>query len=261
MSVDLPAFGKPTRPTSASSFSSSRRSFLRRARPAAPCAARGWSTWRSARCPCRLARRARPGRGRLRSARSASRRSGCRDRRSSRRPACRSAPAARDLRRLWPVQFEPMPCCAALGVELGMEAVVDQRVGVRAGDDEDRAAVAAVAAARAAARDELLAAERQAAAPAVARRRRGCRLRQRTCESGNRVTASDSHYPITRLALLLERHDADDPAVCAVVFELHAAGDLREDRVVLAAAGVQPGRNRRPRWRTMMVPPLTRLPS
>ena len=57
---------------------------------------------------------------------------------------------------------------AALGVELGMEAEVDQGVDVRAGDDEDRAAVAAVAAARAAARDELLAAERQAAAPAVA---------------------------------------------------------------------------------------------
>ena len=57
---------------------------------------------------------------------------------------------------------------AALGVELRVEAVVDEGVGVRAGDDEDRAAVAAVAAARAAARDELLAAERQAAVSAVA---------------------------------------------------------------------------------------------
>ena len=51
-----------------------------------------------------------------------------------------------------------------------MEAVVDERVGVRAGDDEDRAAVAAVAAARAAARHELLAAERQTSASAVAGR-------------------------------------------------------------------------------------------
>ena len=50
-----------------------------------------------------------------------------------------------------------------------MEAVVDEGVDVRAGDDVDRAAVAAVAAARAAARDELLAAEREAAASAVAR--------------------------------------------------------------------------------------------
>src|SRR5262249_27015108 len=56
---------------------------------------------------------------------------------------------------------------AALGVELGMEPEVDQRVGVRARDDEDGAAVTAVAAARPASRDELLAAEREAAAPAM----------------------------------------------------------------------------------------------
>ena len=54
---------------------------------------------------------------------------------------------------------------AAVGVELRMEAEVDQRVEVGAGDDVDRAAVAAVAAVRAAARDELLAAEAQAPRP------------------------------------------------------------------------------------------------
>src|SRR5262249_48098191 len=37
------------------------------------------------------------------------------------------------------------------------------------------------------------------------------------------------------------RVDADDAAVGAVVLELHAAGDLREDRVVLAEPGVQAG--------------------
>src|SRR5207302_6204699 len=59
---------------------------------------------------------------------------------------------------------------AAPRAEFGMEAVVDERVGVRARDDEDRSAVAAVAAARAAARHELLAPEREAAAPAMAGR-------------------------------------------------------------------------------------------
>ena len=41
--------------------------------------------------------------------------------------------------------------------------------------------------------------------------------------------------------MLLDGDDADDAPARAVVFELHAAGDLREDRVVLAAAGVQAG--------------------
>ena len=57
---------------------------------------------------------------------------------------------------------------AALGGELGMEAVVDEGVGVRARDDVDRTAGAAVSAARTAARHELLAPERQAAAAAAA---------------------------------------------------------------------------------------------
>ena len=41
-------------------------------------------------------------------------------------------------------------------------------------------------------------------------------------------------YPI-----LFGGNDADNPTHCAVVFELHAAGDLRKDRVVLADAGVE----------------------
>jgi len=57
---------------------------------------------------------------------------------------------------------------AAFAFELGVEAEVDQRVDVWAGDEIDGAAVPPVAAARAAARDELLAAERETAAPAVA---------------------------------------------------------------------------------------------
>ena len=61
-----------------------------------------------------------------------------------------------------------LPVLAALGVELGMEAVVDEGVGVCAGDDVDRSAVSAVAAARPAARHALFAAEGQASAAAVA---------------------------------------------------------------------------------------------
>ena len=68
-----------------------------------------------------------------------------------------------------------------------MEAVVDEGVGVRAGDDVDRAAVAAVAAARAAARHELLAAERQTSASAIACRDVNVDFVNEHTESGNRV--------------------------------------------------------------------------
>src|SRR5216110_2830134 len=48
-------------------------------------------------------------------------------------------------------------------------------------------------------------------------------------------------YQITRLLDLFGWNDADDPAHGAVVLELHAAGDLREDRVVFPDARVEPG--------------------
>jgi hypothetical protein len=59
---------------------------------------------------------------------------------------------------------------SAFCVELGMESVVDQGIGVRAGDDEDRAAVATVAAAGTAARHTQFTAERQASPPTCASR-------------------------------------------------------------------------------------------
>jgi len=59
---------------------------------------------------------------------------------------------------------------AALGVEQRVKSIADERIGVRAGDNDDRTTVAAVAAAWSAARDALLAAERQApASPAASR--------------------------------------------------------------------------------------------
>ena len=57
---------------------------------------------------------------------------------------------------------------AALGLVLGVETEMEQRVVVLAGDQYDVAAAAAVAAARTAARDKLLPPERQAAVAAVA---------------------------------------------------------------------------------------------
>src|SRR5262249_6022414 len=109
---------------------------------------------------------------------------------------------------------------AALSGKLGMEAEVDQRVDVRAGDDEYRTAVTTVAAARPAARNELLAAEGQTALSAV---------------PGFDVDVDlvDEH--------LLDWENADDAAFRAVILEADAARGLGEDRVVLAEPGVQAG--------------------
>ena len=253
--------GKPTRPTSASSFSSSRRSFLSPGSPG--CTLRGARLVDVAKCalpmPPRPPLRDEHALVRLRRGRpaGAAARPG---RRSSRRRACRSAPAARGRAPLWPVRFEPWPCSPRSAVELGMEAVVDEGVGVRAGDDVDRAAVAAVAAARAAARHELLAAERQASAAAVPAATWMSTSSTNMQESVMALIGSRSDHQCTDRDYSTGQ-DADDAAAGAVILEPHAAGDLREDRVVLAEAAFSPGRKRRPRWRTMIVPPVTRLPS
>src|SRR5262249_2964678 len=112
----------------------------------------------------------------------------------------------------------PLAVAAALGGELRMEAVIDQGVDVRAGHDDDGPTASAVAAARPAARYALLAAKGQTAPPAIA----GCNVD---------VDFVDEH--------LLDWLDADAAPVAAVVLELHAACDLREDRMVLAETGVE----------------------
>ena len=127
---------------------------------------------------------------------------------------------------------------AALGTELRMEAVVDEGVGVRAGDDVDRAAEAAVAAAGTAAGDELLAAERETSRAAVA------------CFDVN-VYFIDEHDYQTYLAgsMLMTRpmepwfSNFTRPAIFAKIVSSFPMPAFR------------PGRNRRPRWRTMIVPP------
>src|SRR5688500_11276457 len=96
------------------------------------------------------------------------------------------------------------------------------------GDDEDGAAVAAVTAARAAARDAHFAAERHAAVAAAA----GCDVDVDFVDEHERGGCSPAELA------LFDRDDADAAAVRAVARELHGAGDLGEQRVVLAAADV-----------------------
>ena len=161
--MDLPAFGNPTSPTSASSFSSSRRL---RSSP-------GLAVFV-------LGRRLVGGGGEARIAPAAASALGddeplarlgeivtavrrCR----RRRPSCRPAPGF-DRRAVPPGPVAAFAVTAALGLVLGIEAEMEQRVVVLAGNHDDVAAAAAVAAAGPAPRDELLAAERQAAVSAVA---------------------------------------------------------------------------------------------
>src|SRR5437667_6838053 len=123
-----------------------------------------------------------------------------------------------------------------------MKPVVDQSVDMRAGGDKDRPAVTTVAAARSAARHPLLAPERKAAASPAAsfdvnvyfvdkhkigklvNGRRGARLHPQPDSPTHQLLVwHDAVW-----------HDADDPAVRAVIFEPDAARRLREDGVVFA---------------------------
>ncbi len=177
--------------------------------------------------------------------------------------ACRWAHRARCRRRRRRCGWRPTPLTAASGRMLGMEAVVDERVHVRAGDQIHRAAVAAVAAVGPAARDELLPAEAHRPASAVTgsdfdfdfvnehgkawslrlsgsggsvesagrqigrneKRRRACRRRRLTFGAG---------------PAYCDRMNADVASARAVVLELHLAADLGEQRVVLAETDVEP---------------------
>ena len=149
----------------------------RRASPARCAAARDWSTSRTPRCRGRRVRRARRARARRRVVRSASGISSSPCFSYTTVPGGTSSTRSSPSR---PVQFGAQAVLAALGLELRMEAVGDERVVVRAGDEVDRAARAAVAAVRAAARHELLAAEGSCSRCRRRRPGRGCRLRRRT---------------------------------------------------------------------------------
>ena len=113
------------------------------------------------------------------------------------------------------------------------------------GDQIDRAALAAVAAVGTAARDELFAAEAERARAAVAGRDVDVDfVDEHVSQSGTRnheIGADLAARPARFLCDLLDGEDADEAAARAVIFEPHPAGDLREERVVLAEADVEPG--------------------
>ena len=55
--------------------------------------------------------------------------------------------------------------------------------------------------------------------------------------------------------------DVDELAHPAAIAKFDHAGDLREQRVVLAQTDVLARLDRVPRWRTMMEPPVTNSPA
>ena len=116
---------------------------------------------------------------------------------------------------------------AALRIEFWMETVRDERVLVLAGDEVDRSARAAVPAVRAAARYAHLPAEGHAAVAAIAR-------------VDLNVYFVDEHGEgIPAGLLLVEGKNADLAAMRAVIGKLHLARHLRKQRVVFAPAHVQ----------------------
>ena len=147
----------------------------------------------------------------------------------------------------------------AARLELGMKAEVDEGVLARRGNDGDRPAAAAVAAIGAAAGDEFLATETEAAPASVA----GAYVNvdfvdEHTTEaSGISPQASGLSQAqgltdaMPETALIprpdawglplfdFDGNDADAATVRAVVLELHRAGDLGEQRVVLPEADVE----------------------
>ena len=239
MIVDLPALGKPTRPTSASSLSCSRRSFSSPGRPG--CVRRGARL-------VEVAKRALPWPprpplaisellilfGQVGDQRVDRRVLGA----AARRPACRSAPASVMSAPVLPVRFEPSPLRAVARLEDLLEPEIEERIEVGVGDEVDVAAVAAVAAVR----------DRRAGRTS----RGGSSARPLPPWPGRDVdvdfvdkhgdaasTGSGDSTAERSSAYYSSGQDRDDPAARAVVRELHGAVDLGEQRVVLAEPDVQ----------------------
>jgi hypothetical protein len=117
---------------------------------------------------------------------------------------------------------------AALGGKFSGVAEVNEGVAMGIGDEIDGTARGAIAAVRAAARDELLAAKAE-----------------RPCAA---VSSGDVNFGLvyerrrrTSVGRFGDWMDADEPPARAVIFELHPAGNLREERVVLAQSDIEAG--------------------
>ena len=163
ISVDFPALGNPTRPTSASSFNSRRSCFCS---PSSPGSMRRGARLvdetnralpRPPRPPAPRARAGPPPRGR---------RPDAARRRPSRTPACRSGTAISRSSAGLAGAVRSLTVLAAPCFEIGVKAEVDERVLGGDGGDVDRATTAAVAAVGSAARDVLLSPETEAAVAA-----------------------------------------------------------------------------------------------
>src|SRR5215471_4244417 len=127
---------------------------------------------------------------------------------------------------------------AAFGLVLGIEAELQEGVGVLAAHHDHVASAAAIAAAGTAARDELLPAEGKATVPAVAglyensyfinehRKAAGVWFCRRLDETGGELCAG---------------LDVNEPAHATAVAELDHAGHLGEESVVLAPADINAG--------------------
>src|ERR1051326_2177636 len=116
---------------------------------------------------------------------------------------------------------------AALGLMLGVEAEMQQRVVMFAGNQDDVAAAASVAAAGPASRNILLAPERKTAVAAVSGfDRNGDVVDEHRCGTGSG---------------LLRRADADEFAQPAAIAEFDHSTDLGEQGVVLAHAHIEAG--------------------
>jgi hypothetical protein len=128
---------------------------------------------------------------------------------------------------------------AGIGLELGMEAEIDERVLGGSGDDVDRTAMTAVAAVGPAARHELLAAEAQGPVSAGP-----CDDMDIDLVYEHSITKASGPGPwafVRRALFLRDRNDTYLAAVVAVILEAHLAVDLREERVILAEADVEAG--------------------
>ncbi len=164
MSVDLPALGKPTKPTSASSFNSRREAFLFAGTAGLVLGGRLVGGGGEARVA--LAAFAAAGHGEAFAGLGE-----IVEALAGGFVVDHGADGHLDVERaaLGAGPLAALAVTAALGLVLGVEAELEQGVLVLGGDQGHVAAAAAIAAARAAARDELFPAESQAAVAAVAR--------------------------------------------------------------------------------------------
>ena len=154
------------------------------------------------------------------------------------------------VRALAAVAVAALAVAAVLGLVDGMEPEVGQGLDARVGGQDDAPAVSAPAAVRTAPGDAPLAAEAQAAVPPAAgaeadldpvdehRSRRRTSAREHATEFDRGLGPTVGRGRLNPVTLL--RQNRNELACPALILELHHAGRLGEQGVVLAAADVSP---------------------